>query len=61
MFKRGKPSQTNVIFEIMAGASPVLHLSGGPLKGRLMALLVNIRLGWKGLLVKNTPAYFKNS
>ncbi len=28
----------------------VQHLQGGPLQGRLLALLTNIRLGWKGLI-----------
>ncbi len=38
----------------------VKHLSGAPLKGRLLALSTNIRLGWKGLTETNTPAYYEN-
>ncbi len=39
----------------------VKHLSGAPLKGRLMALSTNNRLGWNGLLGANTLAYYENS
>ncbi len=32
----------------------------GPIsKGRLLALLENIRLGWKWMKMTNTPAYYK--
>ncbi len=34
------------------------RLSGVPLKGRLLALPTNIRLGWKGLAGTNALAYF---
>jgi hypothetical protein len=34
----------------------VMHLSGTPLKGRLLALPANIRLGWKSLPGTNTLA-----
>jgi hypothetical protein len=37
----------------------VKHLSDGPLKGRLLALLINIRLGWKGLPGTNALAYYE--
>jgi hypothetical protein len=33
-------------------------LSDAPLKGRLLALPTKNRLGWKGLLGKNTLAYY---
>jgi len=36
----------------------VKNLSGAPLKGRLLALPTNIRLGWRGLPQTNTPAYY---
>ncbi len=36
------------------------HLSGGLLKGRLLASPTNIRLGWKGLPRANTLAYYIN-
>jgi hypothetical protein len=35
-------------------ATHVKHLSGAPLKGRLLALPTNNRLGWKGLPGENT-------
>ncbi len=37
------------------------HLSGAPLKGRLLALPTNIRLGRKGLQRTNTLAYNEKS
>ncbi len=36
------------------------HLSSSLLKGRLLTLPINIRLGWKGLPGTNTLAYFEN-
>jgi hypothetical protein len=39
----------------------VKHISGAPLKGRLLYLPANKRLGLKGLPGANTPAYYKNS
>jgi hypothetical protein len=39
----------------------VKHLSGAPLKGRLLTLPTNIRLGWKDLTGTNALAYYKNS
>jgi hypothetical protein len=36
----------------------ILQLKGTPLEGRRLALPKNIRLGWKGLLSQNTPAYY---
>jgi len=42
-------SQTlEFMFASKAGANPVKHLSGVPLKIRLLALPTNFRLGWKG-------------
>ncbi len=38
----------------------VKHLSGAPLKGRLLASPTNIRLGWISLPRTNTLAYYKN-
>jgi hypothetical protein len=38
------------IMEIRPEPTRVEHLKGVPLKGRLLALTTNIRLGWKSLL-----------
>jgi hypothetical protein len=38
----------------------VKYLSGAPFKGRLLALPINVSLGWKGLQGANTLAYYKN-
>ncbi len=38
----------------------VQHLSGAPLKGKLMALPANIRLGWKDQPGTNNLAYYKH-
>jgi hypothetical protein len=43
--------------QIKPEPSRVKNLSGAPFLGRLLALPVNIRLGWKGLLGTNTLAY----
>ncbi len=56
-FVPGKPFQPSLIFVGKAWAYP----SKAPLYGRLLALLTNIRLGWKGLLLENTLAYDENS
>ncbi len=37
------------------------HLSGAPLKGWLLALPTNNRLGWKDLPEANTLPYYENS
>ncbi len=37
------------------------HLSDAPLKGRLLALPKNFRLGWKGLPGTNAFAYYEKS
>jgi hypothetical protein len=37
------------------------HISGAPLKSRLLALRTNIRLGWKSLPGSNTLAYNEKS
>jgi hypothetical protein len=34
------------------------HLSGLHSEGRIMALPTNARLGWEGLIVTNTLAYY---
>jgi hypothetical protein len=39
----------------------VKHLSDAPLKGRLLALPTDIRLGWKGLPGINALAYYEKS
>jgi hypothetical protein len=39
----------------------VKHLSGAPLYGRLLALIPNITLGWKGLPGINPFAYYERS
>ncbi len=36
------------------------HRSGAPLQGRLLALLANIILGWKGLPGTNDLVYYEN-
>jgi hypothetical protein len=41
------------MFASKVGAYP----SGAPLYGRLLALLANIRISWKGLKGTNTLAY----
>jgi len=38
----------------------VKHLSGAPLRGRLLALPANNRLGWKCLPGANALAYYEN-
>jgi hypothetical protein len=40
----------------MFGSKAEAYLSGAPvpLQGKLVALLANIRIGWKGLLATNT-------
>ncbi len=37
------------------------NLSGTPHYGKILALPMNIRLCWKGLLGTNTLAYYENS
>jgi hypothetical protein len=39
----------------------VTHLSDAPLKGRVLTLPTNIRLGWKGLPGTNALAYFEKA
>jgi hypothetical protein len=39
----------------------VKNLSGAPHYGKLLALPMSIRLGWKGLLGTDTLAYYENS
>ncbi len=36
------------------------HISGVLLLGRLQTLRTKLRLGWKGLSEKSTPAYYKH-
>jgi len=38
----------------------VKHISGAPIKGRLLALSTNNRQDWKGLPGANPVAYFEN-
>ncbi len=47
--------------QIRQEPTQVKHLSGAPLKVRLLALPTNIRLGRKGLPGTNASAYYKNS
>jgi hypothetical protein len=54
VFFTSKPYQPSPIFAAKAKCC----LSGAPTLGQAMALLTNIRLGWKGLPVANTPVYF---
>ncbi len=42
-----------------AGAYPIEAPCGAPLYDRFLALPTNIGLGWKGLTVTNTLAYFE--
>jgi hypothetical protein len=42
-------------------ATGVKQLSGAPLKNRLLALTINIRLGWRCLPGTNTLAYCEHS
>ncbi len=60
MFVAGKPVQPSTVFAGKAWACPVKHISGTPLKGKLLALPTNIRLGWKSLPGTNTLAYYEN-
>jgi hypothetical protein len=47
------------MFVGMAGAYPSeTDLSGAPLQARLLALLTNNRLSWKGFPESNTLAYY---
>jgi hypothetical protein len=39
----------------------MMYLSGALLQGRLLALLVYIRLGWEGLPGTIPPTFYKNS
>ncbi len=59
MFVLGKLFELSLMFPVKA-IIRVKLLSGGPLKGKLLALSTNITLGWKGLLGTNTLAYYKN-
>ncbi len=54
MFFTSTPCQPSPIFATNAKCC----LSGAPILGQALALLTNIRLGWKGLPVTNTPVYF---
>jgi hypothetical protein len=47
-------------FRVRQEPTQVKHLSGAPLKGRLLTLPTNIRPGRKGLLWTNTVAFYKN-
>jgi hypothetical protein len=47
------------MLRVSPGPSKVKCLSGAPLKGKLLALTTNIRLGWKGLPGTNALAYYK--
>ncbi len=46
---------------LMFASKAFQHLSGAPLKGRLLALPIKIRLGRKGLRGTKAPAYYENS
>jgi len=63
VFVAGKPFLPSKMFVRKAGAYPseVKHLSGTPLKGKLLAMLTNNGQGRKGLQGANTIAYYKNS
>jgi hypothetical protein len=49
------------LFTSKARAKPSEALSGAPLYGRLLAFLINIRIGWKGLTGFNTLAFYEQS
>jgi hypothetical protein len=48
-------NEKNII--LLTNVFRVRHLSGVPLKGRLLALPTNIKLGWKSLPGTNDLAY----
>jgi hypothetical protein len=50
VFVLGKPFELTLMFVSKAGANRVKPLSRARLKGRLLALPANIRLGWKRLV-----------
>jgi hypothetical protein len=52
-------SNLNVMFESKTGACPSEAPFGPPLWDKLLALSINIRLGWKGLPGTNTQADYK--
>ncbi len=47
-----------LVFAGKVGAYQGGASNGTPLKGRLLALSKNIRLGWKYMAIVNTPAYY---
>jgi len=49
------------VLEGKASSYPTLHLSSVALHCWLLALPTNIRLGWKGLQLTNTRAYYEHS
>ncbi len=51
-FETGKPRQSR--------ACPGLERMKGPSLAQALALIANIRLGWKGFPGRNTLAYYKN-
>jgi hypothetical protein len=59
MFVTGKPFQPSLMFVRRVGAYPGGHLKEALLKDRLLALPRNIRLGWKGLQLTNTLAFYE--
>jgi hypothetical protein len=46
---------------VFPGEAEAYPNSGAPLKGRLLALPTNNRLGWKGLSGANNLTHYKNS
>jgi len=48
------------MFAEKARGYPYKHLSGVPLKVRLLASPTNIERGWKALAETNTLAYYEN-
>ncbi len=60
MFVPGKPFQPSLVFSVRLEPTRVKNLSGAPLKGGLLALTTNTRLGWKGLPETNSSLLWKS-
>jgi hypothetical protein len=61
MKRPNKPFHPSLIFASKANSAQGEHNSGAPLKGKLLALPANVRLGRKGLPGTNDVAYFDSS
>jgi hypothetical protein len=45
----------------VCGQGQSKQILSAPIKGKLLALSLSMRLGWKSLSGTNTPAYYENS